>query len=122
MENVYAAAIERLLSQGVKEDALMKNLMTHLKARGRVKLLPAILRSLKVNQVRSTVTGASVEVARKEDATKALSEAAALGITADKAVVNESLLSGWRGRSKGVLVDKSGKRALTDIYQRVVKA
>ncbi|MBY0110517.1 hypothetical protein K2Y00_00700 [Patescibacteria group bacterium] len=121
MEKVYASALERLLSQGVKEDALMKNLMTHLKARGRVKLLPAILRSLKVAQIRNTVTGATVEVARKEDAAKALSAAATHGITADKAIVNESLLSGWRGRSKGVLVDQSGKRALTDIYQRVVK-
>lgn len=122
MENLYAAALERLLAKGEKEEVVMKNLMAHLKARGRVKLLPAILRALKVTKIRSAVTGATVEVARKEDASKALSEAAQHGINAETAVVNESLLSGWRGRSKGVLVDQSGKRALTDIYQRVVKA
>ena len=122
MQKTYAPAIERLLSKGVKEDALMKNLIAHLKERGRLKLLPAILRSLMVTQIRNTVTGATVEVARSKDASKALSEAASHGITAEKAVVNESLLSGWRGRAKGVLVDQSGKRALTDIYQRVVQA
>lgn len=121
MEKLYASAIERLLTKGVKEDAVMKNLMAHLKEKGRVKLLPSILRALKTSVERTRITGSVVEVAHKADGAHALREAKIAGIDAEAVVVNEALLSGWRGRAKGVLVDRSGKRALTDLYQRIVK-
>lgn len=122
MENLYATVIQNLLAKGMKEDAVMNNLMAHLKENGRVKLLPGILRSLKTLMARKQTLGATVEVAKKEDAKKALSEAKALGIEAEEAIVNPILLSGWRGRKEGTLVDRSGKRALTDIYRSIVKA
>lgn len=122
MENLYATAIQRLVSSGMKEEAVMKNLMAHLKQRGRVKLLPAILGSLKTLVARSVTLGASVEVAKKGDEKKAIAEAAALGIEVSEASVNPILLSGWRARSEGTLIDRSGKRALTDMYRSIVKA
>jgi len=122
MENLYATAIQRLLSSGMKEDAVVQNLVGHLKERGRLKLLPAILASLKTLAARSVTLGASVEVASKEDGKAALEAAKALGIEATEAVVNPILLSGWRARSQGTLIDRSGKRALTDMYHSIVKA
>jgi len=122
MENVYATVVTRLLASGKKEDEVVKNLLAHLKEKGRLKLLPAILRALKLEEERGQTLGASVEVAREEDAKAALAEAKTLGIDAETAVVNPILLSGWRARKEGVLVDRSGKRALTDIYRAAVKA
>ncbi len=122
MENLYATVVTRLLASGKKEDEVVGNLVKHLKLKGRVKLLPGILRALKIQMKRSETLGASVEVATKEDSKAALAEAKALGIDAEEAVVNPILLSGWRGRKEGVLVDRSGKRALTDIYRSIVKA
>ncbi len=122
MENLYATVVTRLLASGRKEDEIVGNLVKHLKAKGRVKLLPGILRALKTQMERSKTLGATVEVASKEEAKTALAEAKALGIDAEEAVVNPILLSGWRARKEGVLVDRSGKRALTDIYRGIVKA
>ena len=122
MENLYATVITRLLASGKKEDEVVGNLVKHLKAKGRVKLLPGILRALKVQMERSKTLGATVEVATKEETKAALAEAKALGIDAEDATVNPILLSGWRARKEGVLVDRSGKRALTDIYRGIVKA
>ena len=122
MENLYATVVTRLLASGRKEDEIVGNLVKHLKAKGRVKLLPGILRALKIQMERNKTLGATVEVASKEEAKAALAEAKALGIDAEEATVNPILLSGWRARTEGVLVDRSGKRALTDIYRGIVKA
>lgn len=122
MEDLYATVVTRLLAGGTKEDVIVGNLVKHLKQKGRVKLLPGILRALKIQMERSKTLGASVEVATKEGEKAALAEARLLGIDAEEAVVNPILLSGWRARKEGVLVDRSGKRALTDIYRGIVKA
>lgn len=122
MEELYATVVTRLLAHGKKEDEVVKNLVAHLKEKGRVKLLPGILRSLVTLQERNRTLGATVEVAHEKDAKHALAEAKALGIEADKAVVNPILLSGWRARKEGMLVDRSGKRALSDLYHGIVKA
>lgn len=121
MSEMYAKVIQNLITKGVSESDVMKNLMAHLERKGRVKLLPSILRDLKVVQARAVVTGATVEVATEADAKHALASAQAEGITAEKAQVNPLLLSGWRAREGGKLVDRSGKRALVDLYARIVK-
>ena len=61
MEKQYATVIGRLIAKGENEDAVMKNLMAHLTETGRVKLLPAILRELKVIFARRKTLGATVE-------------------------------------------------------------
>lgn len=119
MEETYAHAIHNALKKGKNEDELVSSLMKHLKAEGRMKLLPAILRSLRTLQARTATLGASVEVATESGKAKALAEAKAEGIDAKDAVVNESLISGWRAREGGRLIDRSGKRALVDIYRRI---
>lgn len=96
-----------------------KAILEHLKRTGRMKLLPQILRELKEREVRAKALGATVEVAHAGESAHALKAARALGIEAEHATVNASLIKGFRARSGSVFVDQSAKRALIDIYQRV---
>lgn len=119
MEKVYAQAIENLLAKGGEEKNVVKDLTAHLKATGRMKLLPRILRELKVLEARKGHLTSVVEVASEKEAHHALSEAKKHGIEAAKAHVNHSLIKGWRARSGGMLVDLSAKRGLIDLYRKV---
>ncbi|MGE5540776.1 MAG: hypothetical protein ACM3TU_00610, partial [Bacillota bacterium] len=91
----------------------------HLQATGRTKLLPKILRELKVLEARREKLAPSVEVASEHEAKRALAEAKEFGIETTKAHVNHALIKGWRGRSGSSLVDRSAKNGLIEIYRRV---
>jgi F0F1-type ATP synthase delta subunit len=120
MEKSYAQALQSLLSrEGAKEAQVMDQLFAHLKATGRTKLLPGIARELAKAQLRTKGEGAHVEVAHKDESHAALAEAAKLGIESAHAEVNPSLISGWRARKGSQLIDRSGKRALVDLYRRI---
>lgn len=119
MEKAYAEAIYGAVEKGSSEDSVFEALKKHLAATGRMKLLPRIMHELKALIARRTRLSPTVEVSRKEDAQTALSEAKALGIEATDVVVNDTLVSGWRARKEGLLVDRSGKRALIDLYRRI---
>lgn len=101
------------------EEAVEK-LIRHLSASGRVKMLPDIARELKRVLARRKSGEPVVEVAHEKDAKHALQAAKAEGIDAAHARVNHSLISGWRARGGGKLVDRSAKAALVAIYQRIV--
>lgn len=120
--STYAHAISRLIEGGSDQGKLGDTLVAHLKESGRMKLLPGILAELKASAARNASVADSVEVAHESDAHAALAAAKAEGITASKAHVNHTLLSGWRARSKGTLVDRSGKRALIDLYRKIANA
>jgi len=94
-------------------------LIKHLKGEGRMKLLPGILRELKALDALSAKTGSIIEVASEGEKAGALSAANAAGISATSATVNPSLIKGWRGREGGMLVDRSAKQALVDLYQKI---
>lgn len=72
--------------------------IAHLKRTGRLKLLPRILRELRMREAR----------------------AAKLAPRRETAEENPSLISGWRSLEGGLLIDQTGKRALLDIYQRII--
>ncbi len=114
----YASALARLSATTSPADAT-KGLVAALTAKGRIKLLPVILREMKRMEAGKLATAPLVEVARAGDAKKALAAAEAEGVTAKEAVVNESLLSGWRARGNGTLVDRSGKKNLLDLYRKI---
>jgi len=101
--------------------AATEKLIQGLKARGELNRLPGILRSLKKEAARGAALAPVVEVGRAEDAAHAVSAARAAGITAENAKVNPSLIRGWRARAAGTLVDRSGKRALIDLYRSITK-
>ncbi len=120
--STYAKAIERLIASGESEAKIGDNLIAQLKSRGRLKLLSGILSELTLMKARGTTVAPRVEVAHDKDAVQALTEARMLGIDAKEAHVHHALISGWRAQNKGLLVDRSGKRALLDLYRNVTKA
>lgn len=119
MEKQYAQALFDLAQKpGASADELVKKLVAHLKATGREKLLPRIGRELHRIEMRAESFGESLEVATAHEKAAAEKEAKELGITA-KAEVNETLVSGWRGRIGSRIIDRSGKRALLDLYRQI---
>lgn len=119
MERAYAQAIRAQVTKGTDESVLFANLITHLKEKGRMKLLPKILAELTALQARTRVAEATVEVASDAEREAALSEARALGFDAESASVNPALITGWRARKGSALVDNSGKRSLLELYRRI---
>jgi F0F1-type ATP synthase delta subunit len=102
-------------------DAAVTKLILHLKSAGRMKMLPKIARELKKVAARRHALRPFVEVAHHKEEAAALRAAAEAGIDARHAVVNPSLIHGWRARSNGNLIDHSAKRALLHIYQNVTR-
>jgi F0F1-type ATP synthase delta subunit len=103
----------------VAKDAVVK-LVHHLRSVGRLKQLPSIAKELRRIQARRKALMPKVEVADEKDALRALAAAEKVGIKVGRATVNTSLISGWRLMGGGQLVDRSGKRALVDIYKKVI--
>ncbi len=96
----------------------ISRLITHLKKVGQMNILRTIVRELRKSDARHKALAPCVEVAKEKDATEALRRASALGITADKVMINPLLISGWRARGNGKLIDHSAKYALIKIYQK----
>lgn len=119
MEKEYAQALREMLQKGTDESQIVEGLVQHLKEEGRLKLLPGIVRELKGLQAIADKRAARVEVANAEEATAALAEARSEGIDAPLATINPSLIRGWRAQENGILIDRSAKKALVDLYQKI---
>lgn len=100
---------------------LVASLVAHLTARGRMKLLPGILRELKRLELRAHAQDARIEAATEAELAGAINAAKEAGIVAEAATINPELIRGWRARSGGTLVDRSGKRVLIDLYRTITK-
>ncbi|MEJ0053176.1 MAG: hypothetical protein WDN10_00410 [bacterium] len=74
-----------------------ETLVEHLKRTGRMKLLPRILRELKMKEARARKLAPRKETAEESPA----------------------LISGSRSIENGILTDTTGKRALLEIYKKV---
>jgi hypothetical protein len=72
--------------------------IAHLKRTGRLKLLPLVLRELREAEDRAKKFGVKKETVKE----------------------NPSLISGWRSIENGVLTDRTGKKALLDIYKNII--
>lgn len=122
MQKMYAQALVNLsLQEGANKKALVEKLIQHLHESGRTKLLPKILRELKIHEARSEKKGSHIEVATQADAHEAQTEAARQGIVGAKAHVNHDLIRGWRAKNDSVLIDHSAKQGLIDLYRAITK-
>jgi len=72
----------------------------HLKATGRMKLLPQVLRELKEAEAREKLLAPRTESAKD----------------------NPELISGSRTLANGTLTDTTGKQALIDIYKKITSS
>ena len=119
----YAQAILEA-SNGAHKDAnaFLESIITHLKQTGRSKMLPAILREVKQQSSQKTSTDTVLEVASKEETASAKKALEAEGIAPKHTHVNPDLIRGWRVRTKDTLIDRSGKKALIDLYRNITRA
>lgn len=115
MHKAYAKALDSLLVSGMKEEEVFKKLITHLKESGRMKLLPQLLRELKTEGKRKQAREPMLEVA-SEGEVKSAEKTVGMKV---KAIVNPPLIRGWRLTTADTLIDRSGKRALIDLYRKV---
>lgn len=113
-------ALHSALQKGEKADTLVSRLTAHLKERGRMKLLPAILRELNVLRAKHKTTAPVVEAASPAEAEAAKKAAKQEGIDVAEVTINPHLISGWRAMSGSTLIDRSGKRALSDLYRKII--
>lgn len=105
--------------EGASDESVVTGLIRNLKETGRMKLLSGILRELKRLEARAAKTAPTLELASEKDRAAAEAVLAAAGVTPRETIVNPSLIRGWRARANGVLMDRSAKRALIDIYQKI---
>lgn len=121
MIDTYTRLLEATaeLEDKAHADAAIQKLIVHLKSAGRMNMLPKIARELKKVAARRHALKSVVEVAHESEEAAALRAAAREGITARHAIVSPSLIRGWRARGEGKLVDRSAKRALIEMYQRI---
>ena len=119
MEREYAQALRDMLKGGAEEASLVSGLVKNLKTEGRLKLLPGILRELKGLAAAEAKRAARIEVASEEEVAGALAAAKEEGINAGAATINPSLIRGWRAQEDGLLIDRSAKKALVDLYQKI---
>lgn len=115
---IYARALSRIPSTVSAADAVA-GLMRSLKSKGRLKLLPQILREMAAEEGKRLATRSLVEVASTDEAVNALAEARKAGIDAHEAVITPSLIKGWRARGNGMLIDRSGKHNLVELYRKI---
>ncbi|HEX2792213.1 MAG TPA: hypothetical protein VHO23_00655 [Candidatus Paceibacterota bacterium] len=120
MEKAYAAALQEALEKGIDEQKLVAWLVTHLKAEGRSKLLPGILAELKALNAREAKSAARLEVASEGEKAEALKEAKQAGIESPLVTINPDIIRGWRAQEGGMLIDRSGKKALVELYRNIV--
>lgn len=120
MNTLYAKALQRVSEKGVDDTTLISNLMKHLREKGREKLLPGILRELKILKEQEKYKKGVLEVARESEKKSAQEAVEKAGITTDDIRINPSLIRGWRARSGSTLVDRSAKRSLIDLYERII--
>ena len=121
MIDTYTRLLEATAETGDKaaSDAAVSKLILHLKSAGRMKMLPQIARELQKIAARRHALRPVVEVAHEKESARALEAAARAGVAATQAIVNPSLIHGWRARTGDKLIDRSAKRALLHIYQQV---
>lgn len=120
MEKEYAQAMASMSrSAGQDVATLVNGLVKHLKASGRMKLLPGIVRELKRENNRNEKLAPVLEVASSAEEAGAKATLSKAGVAVEKIIVNPSLIRGWRARAGGLLWDHSAKRALTDIYKKI---
>lgn len=127
MKNAYVAALIDSILAGESVETVLTNLRAVLTKRGHERLWSQILkaaeRELTVKLARTTP---QVTVATEGGINEVAIKAAltTLGAAADAAydtVVDETLVGGFTARVGGQVLDKSYKRVLLDLYQKITK-
>lgn len=118
MEKQYAQALASMV-RTTDEATLVQGLVKTLKADGRMKLLPGIVRELKLLSAREAKLASVLEVSSSKEEAAAKAILKKEGIEVSETRVSPSLIQGWRVRENGLLWDHSAKRSLLEIYKHI---
>ena len=121
MEEHYATALWSIIQKGSTVSEATKKLSIALERRGRLALLPRVLRALSRIALRHVSTqGTFLIVGNENDTNHALkaSHAHTIQGVLVNTRVDPTLIGGWRLETPSTLIDNSYKKALLDIYRR----
>ena len=125
LEEVYARALDSSIRGGIKAEDVLPRLVTILKRRGHIKLLPKIARNLErlLEQHTRTKT-ANVRVAKKTHEEKYKKEIdnarRELGLEKATTVLDETLIGGYVVEGGSKMIDASYKTALLKLYRTFI--
>ena len=127
MEHAYAQALWNMLQKGETPAKAVRSLHELLVRQGRARLLPKIAHAFGRLAERDTARhGLRLYVAREKDGRAAAAAAAeALADMHSSAKefdvqVDDSLIGGWRLEGAGLLVDRSYRKQLLEMYNRAI--
>ncbi|HEV3245321.1 MAG TPA: F0F1 ATP synthase subunit delta [Candidatus Paceibacterota bacterium] len=125
MEQAYAQALMQLIEGGMQPKKALHALVESLKVKGREALLPRIARAFERLAQREMHKNAVVmSVAKEKDVhagkrdAKELLETIGAESKDVEVRIDEDLIGGWRLEGRGMLVDRSFKKALLQMYNR----
>ncbi len=127
MKNVYATALVENILAGVSPETALANLKMLLQSRGHSRLWSQILKTAKrelVNKLERTSPQVVVADADHKHLDVAIKEALTLlGATDESYLVkiDKTLGGGFSLRVRGQLIDKSYKRTLINLYEKITK-
>lgn len=125
MKQAYITALVDMLLAGTPVESAIANTKAILDKKGHQRLWGAILRGA-VRELTHDVAAKAPKIvlAKNDDITLARAQAALVALQAEGeavVVVDETLIGGFIASAKHQIVDSSYKRALLDIYRKVVR-
>jgi F0F1-type ATP synthase delta subunit len=129
MEEAYAQALWKMVKEGMAPSKAVHSLSEILKSHGRLALMPRIgkvfariaERELQKETITLTIARAGDERAAKSAAKEVLAK---LKLEAKEVAikVDDSLIGGWRLEGKEMLMDRSYKSRLLELFNKAVSA
>jgi len=116
--DVYAKAMFALTNAGKTADEIFSGVISSLKKRGALGLLPKILSAYERLVMKASHAGAVLTVARITDREAALKASGAQIDTEVK--IDERIIGGYRLEKSGVLIDNSFKEQLLSVYRKAL--
>jgi len=118
--DAYAKAMFSLSKEGHNKGSIVEGLMSSLKTRGALALLPKVLIAYTNLLAQKSSDKPVISVARSSDTKEAIELS---GAPKDaEVVVDERLIGGYRLERGGKLVDDTFKAKLLQIYRNATKA
>lgn len=127
METAYAQALWKMVEDGMEPKKAVHALHAELTKTGRASLMRRILRAFeRIAERELRKEQATLTVAREHDerhAKSAVKEVLAeLEVESKdlKTLIDDTIIGGWRLEAKGTLIDRSYKKQLMELYNRVI--
>lgn len=127
MKKDYTKALIESILAGTPIEKALSSLKSLLKRRGHERLLAQILRAtlrelvVAERQVAASVSVAAADTVANETIAKALVTLGATDSTSYRTTVDKTLVGGFTARVGGMLLDKSYKRSLINLYRTITK-